>query len=198
MTDITQLDHEIAVAEKTRAGLEAAIRYNPATGFVGLDAEIRAATELKSLRERRDDLLNGVEVHAAPPPPAAPRKLAPGDPDYDVSKDDQPCSVGFLAEVLRILAEDNLAPLHKRVDELERKQTNTGSKPGDFEERIAALEARTTLEYLGIWEAKEYNPGNIVTHSGGMWHCRNTTRSLPPSGDWQLCVKSGRPGKDLR
>jgi hypothetical protein len=198
MTGSAQLDREIAAAENTRAGLEAAIRYSPATGFVGLDAEIRAAAELTALKKRRGDLLNGVEVHAAPPPPAAPRKLAPDDPGYDVTKDGTPVSVGFLAEVLRILAEDHMAPLHKRVDELERKQTNTGSNPGDFEERIAALEARPTLEYLGIWEPKEYNPGNIVTHSGGMWHCRNTTRSLPPSGDWQLCVKAGRPGRDAR
>jgi HK97 family phage portal protein len=64
-------------------------------------------------------------------------------------------------------------------------------------ERIAALEARG---WVGIWEdGKEYQPGQMVTHSGSVWHCNGPTMEKPGAHiDWTLAVKRGRDGKDAK
>lgn len=122
--------------------------------------------------------------------------------------------IRILGRVVDVLAGD----LQRRVDGLEKKQKGAGSSDelasisahlqqletkvrkvtgiSDFEERLAELEARPVFDYRGVWEAREYIPGQLVTHHGSMWFCKSTTRSQPPSAEWQLCVKSGRPGKD--
>lgn len=62
-----------------------------------------------------------------------------------------------------------------------------------FEARIEALEARPTMKYTGTWEAREYQPGNVVTDGGSMWHCERKTQLRPGDNDaWRLCVKRGR------
>jgi hypothetical protein len=71
-------------------------------------------------------------------------------------------------------------------------------------ERIAELEARPTVKYLGTWEAgRTYGPGDVITELGAMWHCRELTNTKPDysaagTQAWQLCVKAGRPGRDAR
>jgi hypothetical protein len=69
-----------------------------------------------------------------------------------------------------------LAPLVKRIEELER----------------------APFEYLGPHEAeKSYRRGEFVSHAGGMWHCEVTGVSHKP-GDgpgWRLAVKAGRDAR---
>jgi len=54
-------------------------------------------------------------------------------------------------------------------------------------------------EYRGVFkEADSYEPGDMVTWGGSVWHCDEPTKSKPgdPSGHWTLAVKAGRPGRD--
>ena len=73
-----------------------------------------------------------------------------------------------------------------------------------LEARIKALEAQPRgLVYKGIWSAGEiYAPGDCVTRQGGMWVCKVHQCQSKPGDNagvgWQLAVKSGRDGRDLR
>jgi predicted nuclease with TOPRIM domain len=219
MTEIAELDQKIAAAEKVRASLEAAIRYNVATGFTGLDEEIRASAELKALKKKRDDLLNGVEVKAQPAPSPTAPNLKPDHPNYDIFKDRTPVRRSELQHILNDLVAPSIREDRHRIDGLEKRNTGQNDEltalqarvaalenearetPGgsnDLEERIATLEERPMLEYAGVWTPREYHRGHVVTSDGGMWFCKAVTRSEPPGPDWQLCVKAGRNGKDLR
>ena len=66
--------------------------------------------------------------------------------------------------------------------------------------RIAEIENKPVLRYLGVWEQqRQYNEQNVVTCEGGMWVCRTATRSRPGSDStWQLAVKRGRNGKGAK
>ena len=72
-----------------------------------------------------------------------------------------------------------------------------------LEARVEALEARGPgLKYRGVHDVTElYQPGDVVTHQGSMWVCREAVNGGPP-GDgapaWQLAVKHGRDGRDGR
>jgi len=54
--------------------------------------------------------------------------------------------------------------------------------------------------YRGVWAAGTYEAGDMVTWSGGTWHCGapETTAKPGDSPDWVLMVKRGRDGKDGR
>jgi BMFP domain-containing protein YqiC len=72
-----------------------------------------------------------------------------------------------------------------------------------LEERIANLEARPTVKYLGVWkEGKSYVSGSMVTDRGSVWHCARATMqrpgSPPPNDDWVLACKRGQDGKGVR
>jgi hypothetical protein len=65
-------------------------------------------------------------------------------------------------------------------------------------ERIAQLEARPTVRYLGTWtEGTRYGEGAMVTDHGSVWACEFPTTERPGSSPhWVLAVKRGRDGKD--
>ena len=64
-------------------------------------------------------------------------------------------------------------------------------------ERVAQLEAqlaaRKGLAFRGTWQAPQaYEPGDMTTHKGGLWHCNTPTRAEPgTSKAWTLAVKKG-------
>jgi hypothetical protein len=62
--------------------------------------------------------------------------------------------------------------------------------------RVAELEARQ-LKYSGVYQDGEvYRVGEMVTHSGSLWHCETTTASKPGAdATWKLCVKRGEFSK---
>lgn len=88
----------------------------------------------------------------------------------------------FATEVRR-LVDEKIGALAKQVDALDA--------------RMAAVEARPELRYMGTWKQGEtYTPGMLATHQGSLWHCHAETTKAPPSSEWQLCAKRGRDGKD--
>ena len=62
-----------------------------------------------------------------------------------------------------------------------------------LERHIAALEARPTMRYRGVWSAEQpYNEGEFCTDHGSIFYCRTATRARPgTSANWQLAVKRG-------
>lgn len=72
-------------------------------------------------------------------------------------------------------------------------------------DRVSHLEARTTLEYQGVFESgKSYKRGDAVTFKGSVWIALSPTSAAPTFGatigprPWQLAVRAGQDGKDLR
>lgn len=63
--------------------------------------------------------------------------------------------------------------------------------------RIAELEGGG-IRYVGTWQrAQSYRKGDVTTFEGSMFIALNATVETPgKGGDWQLCVKQGRPGRD--
>lgn len=53
--------------------------------------------------------------------------------------------------------------------------------------------------YRDVWKDGTYQHGDVVTRNGSMWHCNETTTTMPDTKDganaWTLCVKHGRDGK---
>jgi Carbohydrate binding domain. len=55
--------------------------------------------------------------------------------------------------------------------------------------------------YQGTYQAgRTYVTGDTVTSGGALWHCGATSTITRPgdSSDWQLAVKRGQDGRDLR
>jgi hypothetical protein len=60
-----------------------------------------------------------------------------------------------------------------------------------------------SLTYRGVWKAGDaYTKGDVVTHHGSAWYCYGATSTAPDTDagatDWQLMVKRGDKGRDLR
>lgn len=92
---------------------------------------------------------------------------------------DQPLTARLAAALLRRLAQPALDELADRIDFVHR--------------RIVALEQQQMecMHYAGIWEAGEYQPGDVATHGGVLWFAWKATSDKPgTSSDWQLMVKS--------
>jgi hypothetical protein len=51
--------------------------------------------------------------------------------------------------------------------------------------------------YRGVFkEGETYDPGDMVTHGGSLWHANESTKAKPGEGPYTLCVKRGRDGRD--
>lgn len=65
-------------------------------------------------------------------------------------------------------------------------------------ERVKSFDLNfPAMLYRGIYDpATTYEPGDVVTRQGSMWHCHAETSDLPGEGSksWQLCVKRGGTG----
>jgi len=69
-----------------------------------------------------------------------------------------------------------------------------------LERRIADLEARPTLRYLGVYADShhDYREGDVVTWSGSMWVARRSGPLATPGSDpgaWTLAVKRGKDAR---
>lgn len=67
--------------------------------------------------------------------------------------------------------------------------------------RIDQLERSAKgMAYRGVYRSDEsYEPQDVVTFSGSAWICKEATTDKPGEGGaWQLMVKKGRDGKDVR
>lgn len=67
-----------------------------------------------------------------------------------------------------------------------------------LEARIAELESRPALKYMGVYRAdKIYLAGNFCTYGGSLWHCNAATSDVPGQGDnWTLAAKRGNDGNN--
>lgn len=53
--------------------------------------------------------------------------------------------------------------------------------------------------YRGTYKYKSaYEPGDAMTYGGNLWICLKSTIKAPPSDCWQLAIRKGKDGKDLR
>jgi hypothetical protein len=53
--------------------------------------------------------------------------------------------------------------------------------------------------YRGVYkDGEDYEPGDLATWGGSLWHCDEKTTDKPDAGPWRLCVKKGRDGKDAK
>jgi hypothetical protein len=65
--------------------------------------------------------------------------------------------------------------------------------------RLEALEAKSSMEFRGVWrDGNQYQAGNVVSHGGSGWVCKAANQSQRPGEaprHWQLFVKRGRDAK---
>lgn len=111
----------------------------------------------------------------------------------DVETDARPASRGHVFTLMRTAVEG-------MADSMRDALGLHGKRVAALEQRIAELEARPALKYLGTHaHGKRYSPGECCTHRGSLWHANRTTTATPgESDDWTLCVKRGSDGKDAR
>ena len=66
--------------------------------------------------------------------------------------------------------------------------------------KCESLSMIPAMIYREVWVQREYQPGDVVTRDGSMWHANRVTRECPgtPGKDtgWTLCVKRGKDGFD--
>lgn len=108
-------------------------------------------------------------------------------PEVSLENDPTPVTRKFFMGVMKSVLKDVADTFRSEDAKLLEK----------LEARITAIENRPTMQYRGVWEADgRYQPGDVVTDSGSMWHANCSTTARPgASSDWTLCVKHGR---DLR
>jgi hypothetical protein len=86
----------------------------------------------------------------------------------------------FIGWFARELARQEIAPLLRRIEELEKRG----------------------IEYRGIYQRScEYRRGSMITHDGNLWCCITDAEVNESPGShpskWQLAVKAGRDGRDV-
>lgn len=57
-----------------------------------------------------------------------------------------------------------------------------------------------TPVYRGVWREAEFEPGDLCTYDGSLWHCNVPTSERPGGAapDWTLAAKRGRDAKGVR
>ncbi|MEP7308209.1 MAG: hypothetical protein ABJA98_22115 [Acidobacteriota bacterium] len=88
---------------------------------------------------------------------------------------------------------DAIIAVNVFAQSINAKNIERNEKIAALETKVAELETRTAVDYVGIWlEKYSYRKGQIVTHKGTIWFCRvDYTMEKPgTSTDWQLMVKN--------
>jgi hypothetical protein len=94
---------------------------------------------------------------------------------------------------------DRINDMGERFARAVKNDVRVRLKP--IEERLAAIETRGEVEYLGVFKPGTiYRKGNLVTHHGSLWSCLQDTTDAPGAAavGWRLAAKRGRDGKDAR
>ena len=87
--------------------------------------------------------------------------------------------------------------VEKRLVESTRKIQNLEK---ELAEQKAAPPPTLADSYAGVWQPSLHRRGAVVTMDGSLWIAKAAATEAKPgtSDDWQLMVKRGRDGKDLR
>jgi hypothetical protein len=156
-------------AEVVRLTIKAALAPEQAR-HVRLDQALtEARAEVSLLRER----LAIVEARDPVPGPAGP-----------AGKDGEAFTAGELECVQ--------APDDPRLVTLQFRKGDTVTPAGQ-------LHFRGVPQFCGVYQAGvRYEPGDLVTVQGSVWHCNAATSDRPTdrATGWTLAVKCGRDGKD--
>jgi hypothetical protein len=93
-----------------------------------------------------------------------------------------------------------VSPLQKFIGEMNTRNIERNQRLDALEARVAELEQRPSLKYIGVWrEGEDYVAGDAVTDHGSLWIARvNHIKSRPGTdgiGGWQLAVKKGRDAR---
>jgi hypothetical protein len=164
-----QLDEFVEVVALT---IKAALAPEQARNAQLTQALTEARADLAMLRER----LVSLECKAAIPGP-------PGPAGQD-GQDGQSFAAGDL-ECIQ-------APDDPRLVTLQFRR-------GDVVTPAGRLTFKGVPVYCGVYQADaSYEPGDMVTLNGSLWHATAATRERPGLGNptWTLAVKCGRDGKD--
>jgi len=156
-------------AAVVRLTIKAALAPEQARSAALDQALTQARAELAGLRER----LAIVEARDPVPGPAGP-----------AGKDGEAFTAGEL-ECVQAPDDPRLVTLQFRRGEL---VTPAGQ-----------LHFRGVPQFCGVHQAgARYEPGDLVTVQGSLWHCNAATSDRPGTGaaTWTLAVKCGRDGKD--
>lgn len=95
----------------------------------------------------------------------------------------------------------------QNIDDIElnfNEETRSLTVVAKFSDREISKSIKLpTMIYRGVFcEDFTYEKGDCVTCSGSMWVCKAETTQVKPgsegSQDWQLSVKRGRDGKDIK
>jgi hypothetical protein len=98
--------------------------------------------------------------------------------------------IGDALGMVRQEYEGKIAALEARIAMLEGR-----TPPAELLDRVAALEARPELKYLGVWTRDtRYAEGSAVTDHGSVWIAKEATGDRPPGNGWQLAVQSNKNG----
>lgn len=96
-----------------------------------------------------------------------------------------------LATAIAITVKEYVAPLLKRIEQLEAENI-------DLRAQLKFLK-ETGVNFRGPFEdGKTYMVGDAVQRGGNVWRARASTSDKPPAEAWQLVIRKGRDGKDGR
>ena len=95
-----------------------------------------------------------------------------------------------LAEIIDKAIDNAVDPLKSKIKALDEHITRLML----LSAKVAELQDRPELRYAGTWaDHKDFAPGSLVSHQGGLWYCHERTKDRPgQSKNYQLVVKSGR------
>jgi phage head maturation protease len=108
-------------------------------------------------------------------------------------------AVSALSALPETVPLDRINDMGERFARAVKNDVGVRLKP--IEQRLAAIETRGEVEYLGVFKPGTiYRKGNLVTHHGSLWSCLQDTTDAPGAAavGWRLAAKRGRDGKDAR
>jgi hypothetical protein len=128
-------------------------------------------------------------------PPAAPASKSAQSSAATLMMGDM--SMEVFVDALSDILREWMATRDRRLTALEARPASGGPlRPaGDLEQRVAHLERRPALTYVGVFkEGSAYGAGSLCTRGGSLWLAEDDTVRVPGTvgSHWRLIVKHGQ------
>jgi hypothetical protein len=111
----------------------------------------------------------------------------------------QPVTHKYLHQIQDLIL-NMIASVNDFATAMNEANVARNAKIVSLEAKVAELEVRPQMKYVGVWlPDTAYKAGNVSTVGGAMWYAHIDSKGVKPGtapGIWQLCVKSGRDGRD--